>query len=43
MGQIEAKLNAMGYQLPPPFTFPQEQSHRLHAGRHDTVFVGAWS
>lgn len=23
MGQIEAKLNAMGYQLPPPFTFPK--------------------
>ncbi len=23
MGEIEAKLNAMGYQLPPPFTFPK--------------------
>ncbi len=23
MGTIEARLNAMGYQLPPPFTFPK--------------------
>ena len=23
MGSIETKLNAMGYQLPPPFTFPK--------------------
>ena len=23
MGNIESKLNAMGYQLPPPFTFPK--------------------
>jgi enamine deaminase RidA (YjgF/YER057c/UK114 family) len=23
MGTIEAKLNAMGFQLPPPFTFPK--------------------
>lgn len=24
MGTIETKLNAMGYQLPPPFTFPKK-------------------